>query len=366
MTVGSTAEATAAQNQDWPVYGLSSDVRPALAEALRAGVPAAMITLHAAEGATPLGLGAQMLFAGPAPTGFLSGGCVEGDVALQAKAVLADGRPRRLVYGQGGPPDIQLLCGSRIELLAERIEPDSPAARRLIALSAARRPALWLSDGRTQACLAEGEAVDDLPDDLRPVFAEALNQPAPAGFAGQALYRRFDPPSRLVVVGGDPIALAICRLAADIGLEAVLVRPKGPPEPPPVRLLAYLRGSPGEAIGQLAIDPWTAVAVASHDIAIDHAALAAALPSPAAYVGVLGSRRRIPERLGRLRAEGLSEADLLRLNAPMGLNIGARSPFEIGVSVVAEVISALRAREARRIWPAAPPAEGTEARRVKG
>ena len=92
-----------------------------------------MVTLYAAEGATPLGLGAQMLFVGDAPTGFLSGGCGEGDVALQARAVLADGAPRRLVYGRGGPPDIRLLCGSRIELLAERIDPAGAAARRLVA-----------------------------------------------------------------------------------------------------------------------------------------------------------------------------------------------------------------------------------------
>ena len=343
---------------DWPVYGLTSDIRLALADALRAGAPTVMVTLYGAEGATPLGLGAQMLFAGGTPTGFLSGGCVEGDVALQAAAVLADGQPRRLVYGRGGPPDIRLLCGSRIELLTERIDADSPAARRLVALSAARRPALWLSDGQTQVCLAEGEPTGALPPALRQAFAGALLEPAPSGCAGTAVYRRFDPPSRLVVVGGDPIALAICRLAVDIGLETTLVRPKGPEAWPPVGLTGYERGAPGEALAGLGIDPWTAVAVASHDLEIDHAALAAALRTPAAYVGVLGSRRRIPERLGRLRAEGVSEAELLRLRAPMGLAIGARAPFEIGVSVVGEVVAALRAREALRTWQAAPEAAG--------
>ena len=351
----------AANLLDWPVYGLTADIRPALAEALRAGAPAAMVTLYAAEGATPLGLGAQMLFAGDAPTGFLSGGCVEGDVSLQAAMVLADGDARRLVYGRGGPPDIRLLCGSRIELMAERIDPASPAARRLIALSAARRPALWLSDGATQVCLAEGEPATALPACLVGAFDGALHEPAPSANAGSAIYRRFDPPSRLVVVGGDPIALAVCRLAVEIGLETSLIRPKGPQTPPPVALAAYLRGEPGEALAELDLDPWTAVAVASHDLEIDHAALAAALPSAAAYVGVLGSRRRIPERLGRLRADGLSEAELLKLRAPMGLNIGARAPYEIGVSVVAEVVAALRAREALRTWRAEPEAAARRA-----
>ena len=129
---------------EWPVFGLQADMRPNLARALEAGRPVVLATLHTHEGATPLGEGAQILFDGGAAAGFLSGGCVEGDVALHAQTVLRDGAPRRLVYGRGGPPDIQLLCGSRIEVLVERINPDDAAARRLIALSrgplAERRP----------------------------------------------------------------------------------------------------------------------------------------------------------------------------------------------------------------------------------
>ncbi len=349
--------------QDWPEFGLTSDVRGVLAEALRTGAPSVLVTLHAAEGATPLGLGAQMLFAGDARAGFLSGGCVEGDVALQAEAVLADGAPRRLVYGRGGPPDIQLLCGSRIELIAERIDPACPAARRLAALTAARRPALWLSDGRTQACLDEGEAPSGLPAALREAFIEALNHPALSGGTPQAVFRRFDPPPRLAVVGADPIALAIARLAAQSGIETHLIRPKGPEAPPPAAVAGYWRSDPAEAFAAIGLDPWTAVAVATHELETDHAALLAALGSDAAYVGVLGSRKRIPERLGRLRAEGLSETQMLHLTAPMGLAIGARTPWEIGLSVLAEVVSAFKAREARRTWP--EPA-AVEARRAQG
>jgi xanthine dehydrogenase accessory factor len=348
--------------QDWPEYGLTSDVRGVLAEALRADTPSVMVTLHAAEGATPLGLGAQMLFAGEARAGFLSGGCVEGDVALQADAVLESLEPRRLIYGRGGPADIQLLCGSRIELLVERIDPASAAARRLAALSAARRPALWLSDGTTQASLAEGEAPNGLPRSLREAFAEALIHPALAGGAGGAVFRRFDPAARLAVVGADPIALAIVGLAVQSGLETFLIRPKGPQAAPPVAVAGYLRTPPAQALASIGLDPWTAVTVATHELETDHAALLAALPTEAAYVGVLGSRKRIPERLGRLRAEGLGEAELMRLKAPMGLDIAARAPWEIGLSVLAEVVAAFKAREARRTWP--EPAAAAGARRA--
>ena len=337
----------------WPKFGLTADVRPALARAIGAGRSSVLASLHAVEGAAPLGEGAQMLFDQGAAAGFLSGGCVEGDVALHAQAALRDGRPRRLIYGRGGPPDIQLLCGSRIEVMLEAIGPDDPAAARLLALSRARIMALWLSDGVRRTCLAEGEAEDSVPPALRPALAQARERTAPAGSAGEGVYRRYWPAHRLVVVGGDPITLAIARLASDAGFETALVRPKGPAEPPPLPGVRYFRGEAEEAFAELGLDPWTAVAVATHDIEIDHDALVLALPSSAGYVGALGSRRRLPERLARLAAEGLGEAPIARLKAPIGLNIGARAPWHIAVSVVAEAIQTLQAQDALRVWPAA-------------
>ena len=336
----------------WPVFGVQSDVRSALASALDAGRAAVLATLHTHEGAAPLGEGAQILFDQGAVAGFLSGGCVEGDVALHAQDVLADDAPRWLVYGRGGPADIQLLCGSRIEVLVERIGPDDEAAHRLQALAAERRPALWLSDGRAHVCLAPGEAGEGLSEPLRAALAKALEKPAATGFAEGAIFRRHAPRLRLVVVGGDPITLAVAKLASEAGFETALVRPKGPSAPPPLPGVRYFRGEPAEAFAALDLDPWTAVAIATHDIDIDHAALCAVLPSAAGYIGALGSRRRLPERIARQQLAGLAEADIAKLHAPIGLNIGARSPWEVAVSVIAEVIQALKAQEAARAWTA--------------
>jgi xanthine dehydrogenase accessory factor len=343
---------------EWPDFGLRSDVRPALAEASATGRPAVLGTLYAHEGAAPLGEGAQILFdtsetRGWAAAGFLSGGCVEGDVALHARAVLQDGAPRRLVYGRGGPPDIQLLCGSRIEVLLERVGPGDPAVIRLLQLAEARRPALWLTDGVDRACLAEDELGAGLPPTLAGALAKARERPAASGPSGEGLFRRFAPRLRLVVVGGDPITLAVARLAVEAGFETVLARPKGPAAPPPLEGVRYFRGEAADAFAALGLDPWTAVAVATHDIDIDHAALRVALMSAAGHVGALGSRRRIPERRARLLADGLPAAAVDRLKAPIGLDIGARTPFEIGVSVVAEAIQALKALDAARRWPPA-------------
>ena len=342
------------QDIDWPLFGLEDDVRPSLRSLLDAGESCALATLFAADGGSPRGIGTQMLFGEHAVTGFLSGGCVEADAAIHAEAVLGEGRPRRLVYGRGGPADVRLPCGGRIEVLIERIGSDDPAARRLIELMDARLPALWVSDGEHRACVAPGEGVGDLPSALQEAFRLARG----GGVCGVqaepfALFRRFDPEPRLIVVGADPPALAMAALGAQLGFPTTFVRPKGPQVPPPLQGVRYLRSAPAEALAQAGLDAWTCVAVATHDMELDEEALTSALRSPAAYVGVLGSKRRLPERLERLAAAGLSEEQIGRLKAPIGLALAGKSPWEIAVSVIGEMVQTLRAREETEAWPGA-------------
>ena len=306
---------------EWPLFGFADDARPALRAAAAAGRPAALATIVALDGGGPRPVGTQMVIAEDIVSGFLSGGCLEADVVGHAQAVLADGAPRRLVYGQGSPwPDIRLLCGARIEVQLERVAPDDAATQRLLTLTDARAPAVWLSDGTRRDC---GPA-----------------DRAPAAWQG-AFRRLYEPVVRLVVLGGDPTALAIASLAAQVGCETTLVRPKGPIEAPPIAGVAYSRDEPAEALAAIGMDGWTAVAVATHDAELDHAALTAALPSKAFYVGALGARRRVPERLEGLRRAGLSAPAIARLRAPIGLDIGGKAPWEVAVAVLAEV-TALR------------------------
>jgi xanthine dehydrogenase accessory factor len=330
---------------DWPVFGLQDDVRPALSAAMAGGRASVLATLYAVEGGAPRGVGAQMLFVGEAISGFLSGGCVEADVAHHARAVLREGGWRRLVYGEGGPSDIQLPCGARIDVLLERIAPDDAAARRLLQLTGARRPAIWLTTGAARACVEAG-GEDALPPSLNAVAlnAVALNpaveaDPARDGVAEPLLVRRpYAPPWRLVVVGADPIALAVVRLGVQMGLETVLIRPKGPEAPPPAPV-RYLRADVEAALAEVAPDPWTAVAVLTHDLDQEHRALNTALQTGAGYIGALGSRRRIPQRNARLRRDGASPDAIARLHAPIGLPIGGKSPWEIAVAILSEIVA---------------------------
>jgi xanthine dehydrogenase accessory factor len=310
---------------EWPVFGLAADARPALRAALSAGEPAALATIVALDGGGPRPIGTQMVISRDHISGFLSGGCLEADVAAHAERVLATGAPLRLIYGQGSPwPDIRLLCGARIEIQLEAIAPDDPAAARLFELTEARSPALWLSDGAVRLCG---------PTD------------APPSTWGGAFCKTYLPVPRLIVLGADPTALAITMIGVQSGFETTLIRPKGPREPPPIAGVAYSRDDPAAALSAMALDPWTAVAVATHDAELDHAALVEALPSQAFYVGALGARRRLPERRAGLRAAGLSESALSRLHAPIGLDIGGKAPWEVAIAVLGQIMALRNAAE---------------------
>jgi xanthine dehydrogenase accessory factor len=308
---------------EWPMFGLADDARPALRQAVRAQTPLVLATLTSVEGGGPRPPGTQMVFAENIVSGYFSGGCVESDVADHAFACLADGARRRLVYGAGSPwPDIQLLCGARIEIFLERVEPRDPALTELLAAEAGRRPVVWLSDGVKRRCVPPGtlEAWDG------------------------AVSRLYDPAPRLVVFGSDPTAIAIAQLGVQSGLETTLVRPKGPEAPPPIPGLGYRRDDPQAALDAIGCDAWTAIAIATHNLDTDREALAAALPSQAGYVGLLGARKRLPERLAPLRAAGVAEAVLTRVHAPIGLDIGGKAPWEVAVSVIGEIMALRHAK----------------------
>jgi xanthine dehydrogenase accessory factor len=319
---------------DWPLYGLQDDIRPAWAQRQAVGEAVAIATLIATDGPSPRPAGAQMLIpANGDCVGYVSGGCVEATVAAIGREVLASGVPRRLVFGAGSPFfDIQLVCGTRIEVAVERAPADCPAVIEALAAWRARRPIVWVSRldraGRATAPEAPG-----------------------AGKAGASpdrsrFWKRLSPACRLILVGGDPVALACARLAEALGLEAALIRPKGPDAPPPGLAGRYLTAGPEAALGAIGLDAWTALVATTHELDLDARALIPALRSPAFYVGALGSRRRVEMRREGLAAAGLSPEQIGRLHAPVGLEIGAATANEIALSILAGVVQAWRARPA--------------------
>lgn len=160
-----------------------------------------------------------------------------------------------------------------------------------------------------------------------------------------------EPQPALVVLGGTPVGRAVVALAAFVGRRAVLVAPGGDAAAPVARagagavpLVEVVADDPGRYL--LAAPPGAhdAVLLSDHDAGYVDEALRIALASDAAFVGMLGSRRHAPQAVERLRRAGVPEAHLARLRAPVGLDIGSRTPEEIGLAIVAEVLAVERGR----------------------
>ena len=160
---------------------------------------------------------------------------------------------------------------------------------------------------------------------------------------GELLVTPHNPPLRLCVVGAVHISESLCAMARQCGYAVTVIDPRS----------AFLRAErfpgvqlvgewPQAAFAQLQPDARTAVVLLTHDPKIDDPALIAVLATPAFYIGALGSSRTHAKRLERLAAAGVGEADRARIHGPAGLSIGARSPAEIAVSVLAQLTQVLR------------------------
>lgn len=316
----------------WPAYALVDDLLPTLERWARQGRRFALATLIDVIGSSPRPVGSEMAIADDGEcAGYISGGCVEAAVAAEALAALADSKPRLLDYGAGSPVlDVQLSCGGRIRILVRAVTDAQAHVTTLRAARNERRTLISLTDcelGTTRFSVAENEASTE-------AFTTVDSNPQ--------LYRHLhQAPLRLIIVGGDPIVLALLRLAPMFGVDTVLLRPRGPesyPDDLPAPL-HYDRRRLELSLESIKLDSRTAVYTLSHDADTDHALLTWALRSDAYCVGALGSRSKAKLRLERLRADGIDERALSRLHTPAGIDIGAKTPQEIALSILGQVIA---------------------------
>ncbi len=223
----------------------------------------------------------------------------------------------------------------------------------LEAMNAARRErragalVTRLSDGAQRFVAAEAVEADSLAEAL-----EAALRSGKSGLvddAGESCFLTvLTPPARLVMIGAVHISQALAPIAKIAGLDASIIDPRTafamPQRFPDVPLLAQW---PDEALAATPLDRYTAICLLTHDPKIDDRALVRALRADCFYIGALGSRKTHAKRMERMRAEGFGEKALARIHAPIGLDIGAVSPAEIAVSIVGEIIAALRKKPLR-------------------
>jgi xanthine dehydrogenase accessory factor len=194
---------------------------------------------------------------------------------------------------------------------------------------------------------------DAMPDALAEAARQALADDASRTVAtGEESWfvAAHNPPLRLIVVGAVHIAQALVPMALPLGFAVTVVDPRRAfaTEERMGDRVAISTDWPDEAMAALAPDARTAVVTLTHDPKLDDPALEVALRSPAFYVGSLGSRRTHAKRVARLTEAGLTEAEIARIHAPVGLDIGAVSAPEIAVSILAQIVAARRGGPKKR------------------
>lgn len=303
----------------------------------RAGKGAVLATVIETWGSAPRPVGSQLAISGDGEiAGSVSGGCVEGAVVMEALEAAETGGARILEFGVSDDEAfaVGLACGGRIRVLVEPVrEGDLPPGMLadLVADRAARRQVAYAVDTQTWARWLMHPP--EQPDRFR------LDR---SGFEedGQTFVAIHNPPLRMVVVGGVHIAQPLMRMARLSGFDAVLVDPREsfasegrfPGE-------TLIHDWPDEALARHGIDARTAVVTLTHDPKLDDPAIEHTLGTKAFYLGCLGSSRTHAKRVARLEEKGLSPE---RIHAPVGLDIGARSPAEIAVAIMAEIVQSLR------------------------
>ena len=215
---------------------------------------------------------------------------------------------------------------------------------RLLRIQAAKRPAALVTDlaSGDQALVEAGSAVGALAlgeAEVAGVLSALRDDRSALDPVSNRFVQVFNPPLRLIVVGAVHIAQKLVPLAVSAGYDVTVVDPRrawasGERFPG----IALITDWPGEAMQALSPDHRTAVVTLTHDPKLDDPALAAAVSSPAFYIGALGSRRTQERRLERLRSQGFDAAALARIHGPVGLAIGAKSPAEIAIAILAQII----------------------------
>lgn len=339
------------------------------AEAARAaGKAIALATVVGIEGSAYRLPGARMLIVdGRWIAGSISGGCLEDDVVLRAREAIEKNQALVTTYDTTSDDDIVfgvgLGCKGVITILIEPIRAAGSGVD-FIAFAKScmdeRVPGISgtviRTEGATQGVtgsriVSRSDTFEsDIADkDLETAIRSALQDHQGASLvrvghkqrAALVFIERIEPPTPLVVFGAGHDAMPVVRLAKDLGWHVTLIdhRPAYATRERFPEADRIVLGSPREAAAQLALDPDTLALVMTHNYLRDLELLQLLLPSPVRYLGLLGPRRRTDQLLGDLKEKGLapSEAQLERLYAPVGLDIGSEGPAEVAMSILSEM-----------------------------
>lgn len=356
---------------------------------LRKGRRVAGATLVERIGSAPLDPGAQMLIDEQGNIeGSVTGGCVEAALVEEAGEVLAGGEARVVDYGVSDEEaaGVGLMCGGTVRVFVHELGADALDA--LDAVAAARADgepaamatlldgdragtAISILEDRVVGTLGVTELLDrSVERDARGQLDEGVSRIRRYGAGGEvmgselAVYiQAFSTQPRMVIFGAIDFSAEIANVASEIGYRVTICDAREPfiRSPRFSRNAEVVVDWPDRYLERQELGPRDVVLVFTHDPKFDQPALSAALASGAGYVGALGSRRTQSRRVKRLRDAGLDEESIARIHAPCGLDVGARTPSETAVSILAEVIAVRTGRTGERLRDTSGPIHPSEA-----
>lgn len=341
-----------------------------------AGQRIALATVVSVAGSAPRAVGATLAVSeGGEIAGSVSGGCVEPAVIEEGMRSIHTGRPKLLQYGiteEQNVEQIGLSCGGEIRVFVERLEEIEPLAQALRAekpiiratviaapATASVAPGARLTLGERSESTGTGTGtlgdsvldmlvLGDVPGLLRAGESTTRSYALPSGETVEVFFGVYPAPPTLIIVGAGHVSIPLSRMAKVLGYRVIVVDAREAfatrerlPDADEI-LVEW----PDEALSHLPLTSATAVAVLTHDEKFDVPALDAALHTPVFYVGAIGSRGTRRQRDERLRALGLNDAQIARIHGPIGLSIGAKTPEEIALAILAQIVAVRRGSEA--------------------
>ncbi|MDJ0335809.1 XdhC family protein [Salinibacterium sp. G-O1] len=280
------------------------DIAERILEAVDAGRTLAVATAISIDGSAPRTTGSSMAFDGETVIGSIAGGCVEGSVVETCDLVLQDGVARTVEFGVSDETafNVGLTCGGQLRIHVQAVTPAIVAALR------DRSP--------ITSIICEGDDVE--------VFVE-------------------HPPiqRRMIIFGAMEFSAALAPAAAALGYRVTVCDPR-PLFATSARFptAEVVVSWPTDYLAATDVDEQTVICILSHDARFDAELVAMALELPVAYVGAMGSRNTHDRRVASLLERGVTESAMLRLHSPIGLDLGASTPGETALSVLAEVLAA--------------------------
>ncbi len=330
------------------------DVLPTLERWVADGLRAATATVVATERSAPRQPGAVLAVSERGEmAGSVTGGCVEPAVYEEAQEVLAGGAPRLRTYGIADEEafEVGLPCGGTVHVFVDALAPELVAP--LAEAVQEERPAALVVDvageaaGRKRLVLADADGEGDVERAARELLARG--ESALVRAEGREVFvSAFPPRPRMYVFGAVDHAAAVATVGRFLGYRVTVcdARAKFATRERFPDVDELVVEWPDRFLAHAPVDERTAICVLTHDHKFDVPALQVALRTPARYIGAMGARRTNAARAERLRAEGVSEQELERIHAPIGLDIGSRTPEEVAVAIAAEIVAVARGKAA--------------------